>query len=350
MAGKVLTPASRVVAWQRRHGRHDLPWQTTRDAYRIWLSEVMLQQTQVSTVIPYYAAFLKRFPTVQALAAAPLDDVLALWSGLGYYSRARNLHKAATALVDQHGGHMPQDPSLVEALPGIGRSTAAAICVFAHGGRHAILDGNVKRVLARYHGVRGSMASTAVLDQLWRHAETMLPRRRVEPYTQGLMDLGAGVCLRKNPVCSQCPLQADCVAHRDELTHVLPEPRARAATPKRKTVMLILQCKNKILLEKRVASGIWGGLWSLPETATPKDLARICNERYGMKVQTQTALPPLAHAFTHFRLHIKPLLLTVQAPGKRSVKSASVRWFSKSAALAAGIPAPIRKILLSICF
>ena len=350
MAGKVLSPASRIVAWQRRHGRHDLPWQNTREAYRIWLSEVMLQQTQVSTVIPYYTAFLKRFPTVQALATAPLDDVLALWSGLGYYSRARNLHKAAQAIIDQYGGRMPEDPSLVEALPGIGRSTAAAICVFAHGGRHAILDGNVKRVLARYHGVRGSITSAAVLDQLWRHAGAMLPRRHIEAYSQGLMDLGATTCLRKNPVCEQCPLQAGCVAHRDGLTKVLPEPRPRAAVPQRKTMMLILRCKDKILLEKRITSGIWGGLWSLPETAAPKDLARVCNERYGVQLQTQTALPPLAHAFTHFSLHIKPLLLTVQAPGKRGDKSASVRWFSKSTALAAGIPAPIRKILLSICF
>ncbi len=352
--------AARLIAWHKRHGRHDLPWQGTHDAYRIWLSEVMLQQTQVSTVIPYYQRFLKRFPTVQALAAAPLDAVLSLWSGLGYYSRGRNLHQAAGILVERHGGRMPHDPALVQTLPGIGRSTAAAICVFAHGGRHAILDGNVKRVLARYCGVRGYPGDSAVQEILWRKAEALLPppgksARNIISYTQGLMDLGASLCARRNPQCGQCPWRADCVARLRGLTGSLPEKKPRAALPQRSTVMLLLRNAGDILLEKRAARGIWGGLWSLPEVEHAREARAAAAQRYGVRVLAARTVPGIDHGFTHFKLRIEVMLLDVERPTRaarraRTAAAASppVAWLPLAEAVTAGIPAPVRRILVSI--
>jgi A/G-specific adenine glycosylase len=362
-AERTATAATRLIAWHKRHGRHDLPWQGTTDAYRIWLSEIMLQQTQVGTVIPYYERFLKRFPTVRALAAAPLDDVLTLWSGLGYYSRARNLHKAAGILVQRHGAKMPDDPETVQTLPGIGRSTAAAICVFAYGGRHAILDGNVKRVLARYCGVPGFPGDAKVQQILWHKAEALLPgsardvrgARGIVPYTQSLMDLGASLCARSKPQCALCPLRADCVAHTRGLTALLPAKKPRAARPQRATVMLVLRDAGEILLEKRAPSGIWGGLWSLPEVVHARDARAASEQRYGVSVLASTALPRIAHGFTHFKLDIAPLLLDVKK-AKRAKQSARVTrttaanavWLPLAEAVTAAIPTPVRSILLSI--
>lgn len=351
--------AARLIAWHRRHGRHDLPWQGTADAYAIWLSEIMLQQTQVSTVIPYYQRFLKRFPTVHALAAAPLDAVLTLWSGLGYYSRARNLHQAAGIIVQRHGGKIPADPALVQTLPGIGRSTAAAICVFAYGGRHAILDGNVKRVLARYCGVRGYPGAPKVQETLWRKAEALLPAenknaRAIVAYTQGLMDLGASLCARGSPRCGQCPWRADCVAHVRGLTASLPAKKPRAALPQRSTVMLVLRNAGDILLEKREARGIWGGLWSLPEVTHAREARAACANRYGVQVTACRALSGIAHGFTHFKLQIDVLLLDVAR--KQSLRrtrtppagAPGVVWLPLPDAVSAALPAPVREILLSI--
>ena len=290
MAGSTSTPAARVVAWQRLHGRHDLPWQHTRDAYRIWLSEVMLQQTQVATVIPYYQRFLEKFHDVRALARAPLDEVLALWSGLGYYSRARHLHLAARLVVARHGGEFPRDPLTLRDLPGVGRSTAAAIAVAAYGGRHAILDGNVKRVLARYRGVYGYLGKTEVQERLWREAEALLPVRGIEAYTQGLMDLGNAVCTRRQPRCDACPLVSDCVAYAQGLTQQLPEAKPRAAIPERKTVMLVIRADGKLLLEKRPEQGVWGGLWSLPEMARAREVASHCRDTLGVTDRKSTRL------------------------------------------------------------
>ena len=242
--------AATVVRWQARHGRHDLPWQKTRDAYRIWLSEIMLQQTQVATVIPYYRRFCMRFPDIQSLAAAAQDDVLTLWSGLGYYSRARNLHRAAQIIVAAHAGCIPRDFDALLALPGIGRSTAAAICVFAFGARHAILDGNVKRLLARHCGIAGYPGTAKVAAKLWRATEQRLPSRRIEGYTQGLMDLGATVCTRTRPRCTACPLAADCVALRRDAILKFPAPRPRQPLPQRHTRMLVLLHAKQVLLEK----------------------------------------------------------------------------------------------------
>lgn len=347
--------AARLIAWQKRHGRHDLPWQRTADAYAVWVSEIMLQQTQVATVIPYYQRFLRRFPTVGSLARAPLDDVLALWSGLGYYSRARNLHQAAQSIVERHHGRLPEDIDVVQSLPGIGRSTAAAICVFAHGGRHAILDGNVKRVLARHAGVHGYPGDARVQDQLWRLAQERLPARSCVPYTQGLMDLGAGVCTRSRPRCEACPVQKDCVALAQGLTGVLPSSKPPRVQPRRATVMLLIQCGRKILLEKRAPRGIWGGLWSLPEIDDARAARQVCGERYGVRANSIRALPVVEHGFTHFRLSITPVLVTarISAPDssrKAANAGAAIQWLPLQEAVAAALPAPVRNIIISNCF
>lgn len=339
--------STRLIAWQKRYGRHDLPWQRTRDAYAIWLSEIMLQQTQVATAIPYYERFLQRFPTLRSLAAAPLDDVLTLWSGLGYYSRARNLHKAARILVDVHGGTISRDPEKVEALPGIGRSTAAAICVFAYGGRHAILDGNVKRVLARHGGVRGYPGDARVQEKLWRNAESLLPARDIISYTQGLMDLGASICVRGKPKCELCPLRTDCIAHTNNLVDKLPGRKPRRALPHRSVVMLLLRNADEILLEKRAPKGIWGGLWSLPEISDARAARRVCREHYGVTATSTKRMPPLAHGFTHFNLTIAPLMVQVRKTALKttSTTAPATVWLPLDDALSAALPAPVRKII-----
>lgn len=336
--------SSRLIAWQKRHGRHDLPWQNTTDPYRIWVSEIMLQQTQVAAVIPYYERFLRSFPTVEVLASAAQDDVLAHWSGLGYYLRARNLHRAARTLEREHAGRFPTNFDAVLALPGIGRSTAAAICAFAFGARRAILDGNVKRVLARYFGIDGYPGDKRIEDDLWRRAEALLPRKNIAAYTQGLMDLGAGVCVRGKPCCASCPVAADCAAHRRGLTEELPVPRPKKALPHKSTVMLVLQRAGDVLLERRPANGIWGGLWSFPEIAPGDDAAAVCARRYGARVALLPALPVVEHGFTHFRLSITPQRLRVTTLAPCAAEPGHV-WLPLAEARTAAIPAPVRRIL-----
>ena len=300
------TFAARVIAWQRVHGRHDLPWQRTRDPYRIWLSEIMLQQTQVSAVIPYYERFLAAFPDVASLARAPIDAVLALWSGLGYYRRAHHLHAAAQAVVADHGGAFPRDAAALATLPGVGRSTAAAIAALAFGASAAILDGNVKRVLARHRGVAGWPGTPKVEAALWDIATAALPARDVDTYTQGLMDLGATLCTRANPRCDACPVATDCVARRDGRIAELPEARPRKALPQRAVRVLLIERSGEILFEKRPDVGIWGGLWSLPECALDDDVEAALWQRFGARVDVGDALPPIAHGFTHFSLTLHP--------------------------------------------
>lgn len=336
--------AERIVGWQRVHGRHDLPWQRVRDAYRIWLSEIMLQQTQVTAVIPYYERFLARFPDVATLAAAPLDDVLALWSGLGYYARARNLHAAARAVMTVHAGEFPRAADALATLPGVGRSTAAAIAVFSFGVRAAILDGNVKRVLARWRGIDGWPGSPAVERSMWALAESLLPAKHVEAYTQGLMDLGSGVCTRSRPQCGACPVHADCVAHRDGTTARLPASRPAKARPERAVAMLVMQQGGQVFLEQRPPSGIWGGLWSLPEMPEDAALDDTCRERFGVRVLTSMAGPSLRHGFTHFSLTIHPRYVEV-APDARQVGEGAGRWFAITEALTVGVPAPVRTLI-----
>ena len=311
--------ARKVIAWQRRHGRHDLPWQGTRDPYAIWISEIMLQQTQVATVIPYYERFMARFPDVIALARAPVDDVMAHWSGLGYYSRARNLHRAAQVMRDLHGNRFPETFEEIVALPGVGRSTAGAIMAFAYGARQPILDGNVKRVLARACGIPGYPGDKPVADALWRAADASLPMKHIEAYTQGLMDLGATVCLRQ-PHCAACPLRTSCVALRTERIDRIPAPRPRKTLPHRKTVMVILEHRGEFLFEKRAAAGIWGGLWCFPELEAHADAALWCEQHVGARVEALETLPPVEHGFTHFNLTISPQRLRVTALSPRAAE------------------------------
>ena len=327
--------ACRVIAWQKQSGRHDLPWQQNGrkgDPYRIWLAEIMLQQTQVATVIPYYRRFLARFPDLASLAAAPTEEVMARWSGLGYYARARNLQRAAQLIVAEWGGRFPRNASDIETLPGIGRSTAAAIAVFAFGARAAILDGNVKRVLARACGIEGFPGDKAVEKQLWALAESLLPRRGIKAYTQGLMDLGATLCTRNRPRCSDCPLATQCVALRQNRIAELPSPRARRAVPQRAVTLLVLCYRGRVLLERRPPKGIWGGLLSLPELPDGK-LPLPCADAQ--------PLPVVRHAFTHFRLDIAPLVCKVS---RCNTPEGGV-WLNLKALDEAPLPAPIRRIL-----
>ena len=343
--------SARLITWQRQHGRHDLPWQNTRDAYRIWLSEIMLQQTQVSTVIPYYARFLERFPDVAALAAAPLDDVMALWAGLGYYSRARNLHRCAQAVVELHGGAFPASVEALAELPGIGRSTAAAIASFAFGARATILDGNVKRVLARVFGVEGFPGEKRVENAMWTLAESLLPSNisnaEVSAYTQGLMDLGATLCMRGKPDCERCPFAPDCVAKVTGRQRQLPAARPKKAVPTRRTWMLVLCDGDAVMLEKRPPSGIWGGLWSLPEAADETALAERAREFGGDG--TVSPLAPLTHTFTHFRLDIEPRIAeldrAVRGNAALALGDAETVWVPLRDIDAYGVPAPVRKLL-----
>lgn len=334
----------RLIAWQRRHGRHDLPWLQARDPYRVWLSEVMLQQTQVGTVVHYYERFLARFPDAASLARASLEDVLRLWAGLGYYSRARNLHRTARAILDEHGGAFPARRVALEALPGLGRSTAAAIAVFAFGAREAILDGNVKRVLARHFAVGGFAVTRAVEKKLWSLAESLLPARGIETYTQALMDLGATVCTRAFPACGRCPLASSCVALARGRVTAYPTPRPRRTTPVRSVAMLLLLRNGEILLHARPPSGIWGGLWSFPEMPVGGDVRAYCAAQLGCELGTLVALEPLRHGFTHFTLDIRPYRCEVRRLVPRAEQPRSA-WYALEHAEDAGVPVPVRKLL-----
>lgn len=339
--------ASRLIAWQRDFGRHHLPWQGTRDPYRIWLAEIMLQQTQVATVTPYYTRFVAHFPDLHTLAAAPLERVLELWSGLGYYSRARNLHACAQRIVAQHDGAFPRTVVEVAALPGIGPSTAAAICVFAFGRRAAILDGNVKRVLARHRGVGGFPGEKGVEQRLWQHAQRLLPERDIETYTQALMDLGATICTRAQPACLACPVRSDCVAQREGRVHELPTPRPRKRLPERVVTLLVVQHGAQVLLERRPPNGIWGGLWSLPELPPGGDACAFCRARLGATVRVESAWPALVHTFTHFRLGITPLPCRVTALSTE-VREPGLIWLALDDVAGAALPAPIKRLLVSM--
>ncbi|HZV99468.1 MAG TPA: A/G-specific adenine glycosylase [Methylophilaceae bacterium] len=339
--------AERLVAWQKVHGRHDLPWQNTRDPYAIWVSEIMLQQTQVSAVIGYYQRFMRRFPTIAALAAAEQEEVMQHWSGLGYYSRARNLHAAAQRIMDEHDGHFPQNFDAVQNLPGIGRSTAAAIVSFAFDQRQPILDGNVKRVLARHYLIEGWPGLPKVEKQLWALVEELLPATEMVAYTQGVMDLGATLCTRAKPQCSLCPLQQTCQAYALGKWQQLPTSKPRKVSPEKHTVMLLLLRGNEVLLEKRPPRGIWGGLWSLPESAGEDNPEAVAEQRYGLLAETLPPLPTLSHAFTHFRLHIKPQPMRVAAI-KPEAREAGMVWLLLDDAIGAALPTPVRKLLLQI--
>lgn len=338
--------AERIIDWQRKHGRHGLPWQNTRDPYRIWISEIMLQQTQVAAVIPYYERFMQRFPDVGALADASEDEVLSLWSGLGYYARGRNLHRAARCICEQHAGMFHIDFDDVLCLPGIGRSTAAAICVFARGAHQAILDGNVKRVLARHRAIAGFPGETRVAQQLWECAQAALPDTHIEAYTQGLMDLGASVCTRRAPRCAQCPVSRDCIALEKNLIDALPAPRPARPLPQKQTCFAVLLDGSDVFLQKRPAPGIWGGLWCFPEIAGDNVAGEAA--RFVLEIGEVTRLTPIEHGFTHFRLRIHPVLLRV-AQRACGTAETGAEWVSVKSALRYPIPAPVRILLELLC-
>ncbi len=338
------TFARKIIVWQKRNGRHDLPWQNTRDPYRIWLSEVMLQQTQVSAVIPYYERFLSRFPDVATLASASLDDVMPYWAGLGYYARGRNLHRGAQQILSLHGGDFPKDFADIHALSGIGRSTAAAISAFAFGQRCAILDGNVKRVFARHFCIDGDVKTKPVEDLLWRTAESQLPRTGIEAYTQGLMDLGATVCNRNKPACLLCPVAKSCRALGEGRIDELPGKSPKREVPHRQTRMLVIISNGEVLLERRPPTGIWGGLWSFPELALKEDIPAALQLRLGLTVGDAREMPTVDHGFTHFSLTIFPVEITLEKQPSRAMEPGSI-WLNLEDAIEAAIPAPVKRII-----
>jgi len=330
-----------LIAWQKVAGRHDLPWQNTRDPYRIWLSEIMLQQTQVATVIPYYQRFLASFPDVAALAAAPIETVIEHWAGLGYYARARNLHRCAQQIVAVHAGKFPKTSEQLVELPGIGRSTAAAIAAFAFGQRAAILDGNVKRVLCRHFGIEGFPGAAPVDRALWQLAESLLPESDIEAYTQGLMDLGATLCTRGRPRCGYCPLAAECIACRDGRQGELPQAKPRKAVPERSSSFVLISDGQRLLLERRPPTGLWGGLLVPPEGEPADVLTRL-----GLQVTGQRELAPFKHVFTHFRLTLQPVLCEVAA--NQACAEPGLEWVEIAKAADAGVPTPIRKLIRQV--
>lgn len=332
--------AGSVIAWQKLHGRHDLPWQNTTDAYAIWVSEIMLQQTQVAAVIGYYAKFMQRFPSISALASASQEEVLQSWSGLGYYSRARNLHNAAQKIVDEFSGVFPTQFDAILSLPGIGKSTAAAISTFALNAPQPILDGNVKRVFARHFNITGWPSTPTIEKKMWQIAQRENPTALNQnasaiAYTQGLMDLGATLCTRSKPKCAACPVNASCEALAKKLVHTLPTPKPRQVIPEKNTTMLIFVNGDEVMLEKRPPVGIWGGLWSFPE---------VNND--DINLQNASPLTKLTHTFTHFKLHIQPQL--VHTSKKSQVNEPRTIWLSLDDAIGAAIPTPVRKILQEI--
>lgn len=340
------TFAARLLAWFDVSGRHDLPWQHPRSPYRVWLSEIMLQQTQVKTAAPYFERFVARLPDLPALAAAEQDTVLGLWSGLGYYARARNLHAAAKLCVERHAGELPRDLDALTALPGIGRSTAAAILSQAWGDRHAILDGNVKRVLARYHGIDGFPGLPAVEKQLWALAESHLPPARMTDYTQAQMDLGATVCTRADPACILCPLQHDCVARIHGRTAELPVPKPGKAVPQRHAqVLWLLDRGGRVLLQRRPPTGIWAALWTLPQHEDEEQAERWFETHLDGEYADGEALAPIAHAFSHYKLELQPRRWRAVALRARVGDNDGLRWFAREELAGLGIPAPIRKLI-----
>ncbi len=332
--------APRLIAWQKRAGRHDLPWQTDRTAYRVWVSEVMLQQTQVAAVIPYFQRFMARFPDVRTLATAPTDEVLHHWSGLGYYARARNLQRAAQLIVERHGGVFPMDFDSVAALPGVGRSTAGAILALSHDAPHPILDGNVRRVLSRLYAVAGRTGERAFENELWRIATEQTPRERVAQYTQAIMDLGATLCARRNPRCVHCPLVASCAAHAAGREHDYPAPKKPLQRRARETWMLFARrADGSVRLVRRPSSGVWGGLWSPPEFASRAAAERALDRAAGLREAES-----LLHAFTHFDLKIHPLWAQVEQYAGVAEEGASL-WYNAARPARIGLPQPVAELL-----
>ncbi len=338
--------SSRLLDWYDRHGRKHLPWQQDASAYRVWVSEIMLQQTQVASVITYFTRFTLRFPDVRALASASLDEVLHLWTGLGYYARARNLHRAAQIICDQHQGEFPSDLAAVEALPGIGKSTAGAILALAFNQRQPILDGNVKRVLARYGAVEGWPGQANVEKQLWSLAEQLTPVARVAHYTQAIMDLGATVCTPKNPACDFCPARVKCQALAQNAIERYPFPKPRKALPVRKCSMLMItNTAGEVLLEQRPPVGIWGGLWSFPECDPQTDWRLWLAEQLGLEIESAQTWSSVKHTFSHFHLEIQPVHVVTRMTGRVLMEGGTRVWYNSIYPDARGFAAPVKRLL-----
>lgn len=335
-----------ILSWFAEHGRSNLPWQKDKSAYHTWVSEIMLQQTQVTTVIPYFERFIERFPDVYTLAAAPVDDVLHLWTGLGYYARARNLHKAANQVVEQHHGEFPLSVEQLEQLSGIGRSTAGAVLSISSGRRAAILDGNVKRVLARFYAVEGWAGKSDILKQLWQFAENLTPHHSVANYTQAMMDMGATLCTRSKPKCEICPISSGCSALAQDRVKDFPYSKPKKTIPVRQTYMLMLRNSlGETLLYQRPPSGLWGGLWSLPQISDLRD----CEAELGISLDTQHCqiLEPLRHTFSHFHLDITPVKAQFAPAGELVMEAAPTLWYNLEQPASVGLAAPVKKLLHS---
>ena len=345
-----MTPATgysaRLLEWFDQHGRHDLPWQHPRTPYRVWLAEIMLQQTQVAVVAPYFERFVAALPELPALAAASQDEVLALWSGLGYYARARNLHAAAKACVEIHGGELPRDAGALRALPGIGRSTAGAILAQAWGDRAAILDGNVKRVLCRLHGIEGWPGAAAIEKKLWAIAESVLPDARLADYTQAQMDFGATRCTRSDPACAGCPLQLDCIAFREGRTAELPSPKPGKPLPQRIAHMLVIEdAAGRVLLQRRPPAGVWAWMWSLPEHPGLAEARQWFGHHVEGDFDLMQACAPVMHGFSHYRLQILPHRIAGVRARTAIGDNVDLRWALRSELASIGLPAPARRLL-----
>lgn len=340
--------AQALLAWFDSHGRMDLPWQENRDAYRVWLSEIMLQQTQVATVIPYFQRFIREFPDIESLAAAPQDKVLQLWTGLGYYARARNLHRCAQQLVDERQGHFPEDVESLTALPGIGRSTAGAIASIAFNRPAPILDGNVKRVLARHYAVAGWPGKTAVLNRLWDLAEKHTPEERCADYTQAIMDLGATLCTRSRPTCALCPVSRACQARAQDRQEDYPGKKPKKHKPvKTSQFLMLLGPGGEVFLQKRPAPGIWGGLWSFPELSPEEDAGDHAGRHYG-RVLERHNWQTHRHSFSHYHLEIQPVLLRMAQIPDRLGEPGTGDWYTPTQAWELGLAAPVKRLLEQI--
>ncbi len=341
--------SERLLTWFDEFGRKDLPWQQPSTPYHVWLSEIMLQQTQVNTVIPYYLRFIQQFPDITALAEGSVDDVLALWTGLGYYARARNLYKTAVIVTESYQGNMPSNIGDLIALPGIGRSTAGAIMTLGHHQRFPILDGNVKRVLTRYAAIEGWPGSKVVETKLWHYAEQLLPQNRFAHYIQAQMDLGATLCTRSKPNCSACPINSDCQAFIQGNPTKYPTAKPKKVIPTKQIHWVIAQSHNhELLLEQRDNNGIWGGLWSFPETKTANEFDDYCQMNINFSTNTIRSLVTIKHIFSHFKLSIHPHLINCTPNLDHIADNSKLKWYKIDEALQLGLPAPVKLLIQSL--
>lgn len=337
-----------ILGWFDRHGRKNLPWQQNKTPYRVWVSEIMLQQTQVTTVIDYFHRFMQRFADIYSLASAEIDEVLHLWTGLGYYTRARNLHRTAQIICQNYAGEFPADQTALEELPGIGRSTAGAILAIGFQKSAAILDGNVKRVLTRLHAIQEWPGDKKVTDTLWQIAENLTPTHRIADYTQALMDMGATLCTRSKPLCRECPLQKHCQAYAQDKVGMLPKAKPRKTLPIKQSTFLMLQKNNTVLLEKRPPFGIWGGLWSLPEITgcvSSAEIKQFCRQRFGLVVDKIQTAPSFRHTFSHFHLEIFLVTISFKKNTQKVLEAGQQIWYNMLRPEAIGLPQPVKLLL-----